>query len=182
MPWHKKPKKLKIYQQLPTTRCLHEKKTLLQWSHTVLNNGLLRLYTKISTTTSIQQPLSRRWWWWWCKWRANVLVLTWTSERAPTHSLLLWLGWSLNAYYSTFGVCVCEKGDVFCGLWVVNAIVFVCFKSSLTFTFYSFAGIFFSVLFASMWVNKTHCFGGFARWGGTHTQSGVSVRKWVPIC
>lgn len=121
MPWHKKP------QNLPSTtnyQVSPRKKNLLQWSHTVLYNGLLRLYTKISTTTSIQQPLSRRWWWCWCKWRANVLVLTWTSERAPTHSLLLWLGWSLNAYYSTFGVCVwvCVRRVmcfVVCGWWML---------------------------------------------------------------
>lgn len=108
-------------------------------------------------------------------------VSAYLDERARAHAFFVTLAWLVaqRLLLNVRCVCVslCEKGDVFCGLWVVNAIVFVCFKSSLTFTFYSFAGIFFSVLFASMWVNKTHCFGGFARWGGTHTQSGVSVRK-----
>lgn len=112
-------------------------------------------------------------------------VSAYLDERARAHafSLLLWLGWSLNAYYSTFGVCVwvCVRRVmcfVVCGWWML---LFLFASNRLWLLLFTLSqGFFFSVLFASMWVNKTHCFGGFARWGGTHTHKVALV--WGSEC
>lgn len=143
MPCHKKNSKSTNKYQLPS---VSTKKYFLQWSHTVLQKRLLRLYTKTSTllpafSQATQQAVVVM------VQMACKCVSAYLDERARAHAFFVTLAWLVaqRLLLNVWCVCVCVRRVTFF-LWFVGGecyCFFVCFKSSLTVYFLLFRRDFF---------------------------------------